>query len=79
MTTIIGTSYTAFMRDLEERFRQASGLLNRAHYKIFYGQVRPAMNGYSASSLVDPRNLQPVRFNVAQPRGRIRDAAGAEF
>jgi len=42
MTTTIGTSYTAFMRDLEERFRQASGLLNRAHYKIFYGQVRPA-------------------------------------
>ena len=36
------TPCTSFMRDLEARFRQATGLPDRAFYKIFYGQVRPA-------------------------------------
>lgn len=36
------TPYTPFMRDLETRFKRATGLQDRAHYKIFYGQVRPA-------------------------------------
>ena len=36
------TSFTPFMRDLEQRFKQASGLPNRAHYKIFYCQVKAA-------------------------------------
>ncbi len=35
------TPYTPFMRDLETRFKRASGLADRAHYKIFYCQVRP--------------------------------------
>ena len=30
------------MRDLEARFQQATRLPNRAHYKMFYGQIRPA-------------------------------------
>jgi hypothetical protein len=34
--------YTSFMRDLEHRFRQATGLTNRSAYKIFYCQVHPA-------------------------------------
>jgi len=36
------TQSVVFMRDLEERYKIASGRANRAHYKIFYGQVRPA-------------------------------------
>jgi hypothetical protein len=36
------TPYTAFMRDLETRFRRASGLANRSDYKIYYGQLHPA-------------------------------------
>lgn len=36
------TPYTSFMRDLETRFKRATGLQDRAHYKIFYCQVRPA-------------------------------------
>ena len=36
------TPLTPFMRDLEQRFKHASGLSDRAHYKIFYGQVRQA-------------------------------------
>jgi hypothetical protein len=36
------TPFTPFMRDLEERFKQASGLPNRAYYKIFYCQVKEA-------------------------------------
>ena len=38
----MNTPYSTFMRDLEERFRLATGLPDRAHYKIFYCQVRPA-------------------------------------
>lgn len=36
------TEYTPFMRDLEERFKRFTKLPGRSHYKIFYGQVRPA-------------------------------------
>ena len=36
------TQPVVFMRDLEERYKVASGRANRAHYKIFYGLVRPA-------------------------------------
>jgi hypothetical protein len=36
------SSHSAFMRQLEEQFRQATGLTSRASYKIFYGQVKPA-------------------------------------
>ena len=36
------SSLTPFMRDLEKRFSHASGLPNRAHYKIFYGQIKEA-------------------------------------
>ena len=36
------TSFVSFMRSLETRYQKKSGLLNRAHYKIFYGPVRPA-------------------------------------
>jgi len=36
------TEFTPFMKDLESRFKSASGLPNRSHYKIFYGQIRPA-------------------------------------
>ena len=36
------TPLTPFMRALEQRFRAASGLPDRARYKIFYGQIRPA-------------------------------------
>ena len=36
------TPYTPFMRDLEDRFKQSTGLLNRSEYKICYCQVRPA-------------------------------------
>lgn len=39
---ITQTDTTIFMRKLEERFQLATKLPNRAHYKIFYGQVRPA-------------------------------------
>ena len=38
----MSTSHTEFMRALEEDFRSTSGLFNRAAYKLFYGQVRPA-------------------------------------
>jgi len=38
----VDTSLTPFMRDLEQRFTLASGLPNRAYYKIFYGQVKKA-------------------------------------
>ncbi len=31
-----------FMRDLEARYRAASGLADRSQYRIFYGPVRPA-------------------------------------
>ena len=31
-----------FMRDLEERYKRASGLRDRSQYKIFYSPVRPA-------------------------------------
>ncbi len=37
------TQFTPFMRDLERRFRVATGLPNRSQYKIFYGQIRPAL------------------------------------
>lgn len=30
------------MRDLEARFKQTTQLHDRSHYKIFYGQIRPA-------------------------------------
>jgi hypothetical protein len=33
---------TQFMYELEESFREASGLQNRSGYKIFYGRVHPA-------------------------------------
>ena len=36
------TEFTPFMRQVEQRFQAASGLLDRSQYKIFYGQVRPA-------------------------------------
>lgn len=36
------TSHTSFMRDLETRFQRATGFPDRAYYKMFYGQVRPA-------------------------------------
>ena len=36
------TSLTPFMRDLEARFKQASGLADRSKYKIFYCQIRRA-------------------------------------
>lgn len=36
------TPFTPFMRDLEARFRRATNLPDRAYFKIFYGQVRPA-------------------------------------
>ena len=32
----------AFMKDLERRFQEVSGLQDRSAYKIFYGLVRPA-------------------------------------
>jgi hypothetical protein len=34
--------HVCFMRDLEARYRDASGLADRSHYKIFYGLVKPA-------------------------------------
>jgi hypothetical protein len=40
--TAMDTPYTPSMRDLEARFRRASGLANRSDYKIYYGQVHPA-------------------------------------
>ena len=40
--TANGHDNVAFMRDLENRYKVASGLLNRSQFKIFYGQVRPA-------------------------------------
>lgn len=36
------TQFTPFMRDLESRYRAATGFLDRTQYKIFYCQVRPA-------------------------------------
>ena len=36
------TGFTPFMRDLERRFQVATKLQSRSHYKIFYGQIRPA-------------------------------------
>ena len=36
------TPLTPFMRELEQRFKRASGLPDRAYYKIFYGQVKEA-------------------------------------
>lgn len=36
------TDSIAFMRDLEARYREQSGLADRAHYKIFYGPIHPA-------------------------------------
>jgi hypothetical protein len=38
----VETEYTPFMHDLEVRFKQATHLSDRSHYKIFYGQIRPA-------------------------------------
>ena len=32
----------AFMKDLEHRYQEVSGLQDRSAYKIFYGPVRPA-------------------------------------
>ena len=32
----------AFMKDLEHRYQEVSGLRDRSAYKIFYGPVRPA-------------------------------------
>jgi len=34
--------WSSFMQDLEQRYQAASGLQDRAFYKIFYGPVRPA-------------------------------------
>jgi len=36
------SSTTAFMRDLEARYCETSGLTDRAHYKIFYCPIRRA-------------------------------------
>ena len=36
------TPFTPFMRDLEQRFRVATGLADRSDYKVFYGQIRQA-------------------------------------
>jgi len=36
------TEFTEFMRQLEDRFKAATSLLDRSKYKIFYGQIRPA-------------------------------------
>lgn len=36
------TEFTPFMRDLENRFKLATQLEARSHYKIFYGQIRQA-------------------------------------
>jgi hypothetical protein len=36
------TTTTLWMRDLEARYRQASGLRDRLYYTVFYSQVRPA-------------------------------------
>ena len=58
--TAPSASVVAFMRDLEERFKQASGLKNRAHYKIFYGPVRETeilVLGINPGG--DPRNTEP--------------------
>ena len=37
------TASIDFMRVLEEEYRQVSGVKNRSEYKIFYGQVFPAL------------------------------------
>ena len=54
------SSFVAFMRDIEKRYKQQSGFLNRAHYKIFYGPVRPApilVLGINPGG--DPANTEP--------------------
>lgn len=38
----MSTESTAFMRDLERRFKDATQLPDRSRYKIFYGQIHPA-------------------------------------
>ncbi|MCX6546727.1 MAG: hypothetical protein NTW40_01590 [Acidobacteria bacterium] len=38
----MSTEWSSFMQDLEQRYQAASGLNDRAFYKIFYGPVRPA-------------------------------------
>jgi hypothetical protein len=38
----MSAGYISFMKDLEARYRVASGLVDRSQYKIFYGPVRPA-------------------------------------
>jgi hypothetical protein len=38
----VNASATAFMRDLERRYREVSKLEKRSDYKIFFSQVRPA-------------------------------------
>lgn len=38
----MAADYVTFMRDLEERYRQSTGLVDRSQYKIFYGPVRSA-------------------------------------
>lgn len=49
-----------FMRDLEQRYRKATGLADRSQYKIFYGPVRPAdllVLGKNPSG--DPADVMP--------------------
>lgn len=40
--TYMPNRWSPFMQDLEQRYQAASGLHDRAFYKIFYGPVRPA-------------------------------------
>jgi len=70
--------FVAFMRDLEDRYKKQSGLTDRAHYKIFYGPIRPAqilVLGINPGG--DPSNTEPD--GVKQKTGEIAAASGSFY
>lgn len=67
----------AFMRDLEERYKQESRLTDRSHYKIFYGPIRPAQ--ILVLGINPGGDLQNVEPNGAKNRNGEIAAASAGF
>lgn len=70
--------HVEWMEDLESRYRKASGLKNRAQFKIFYSPVRAAkvlVLGINPGG--DPRDIYPDGMRLRNdPAGRGAASAG---
>lgn len=73
--------HVAFMRDLEARYKNQTGLRDRSQYKIFYSPVRPAeilVLGINPGG--DPAKIMPDGMNLRENKGgEPRGASSAGY